>query len=373
MTYRAGLASVVVGVLMAAALPAMAAVTGTGGGEKSITNTSSETHTKRVVSTSTEYLPPIIHDRGRHYTDTYSDKITRTIIGGRASRWYDRRTLTGTDVNVTFVRDRYELNYDRQVGTRDDFLRYTLAGTRGSRTTDESADLIVIGDPDYLEAAYVAQGSVDQNTHVIYDYYDDYNRVTIRQQDYDLWHDYKRHTTRYYTRSIPGSVTPLVLNMDGSGKLGASRGEWMAHEGFYTEQVALFDFFGNGQETLMEWVSPKDGLLCVPKADGSVDGTCLFGTADGFDNGYQELALRDANNDGKLTGAELDGLSVWMDANGNGIAGPSEVRPVQFFEITEIGVNHKDLKSSFKMAGQEHTMWDWQPTLYQLRQQSPGA
>lgn len=372
MLKRWGLVLPMMGVLFLTAMPAQAGVTGTGGGEKVIINTESETHTKRYTQYSTEYVNPVIRDRGTRYSYSSSNVTSRVQWHGRSSRW-SWYTHDGSNTNVSFVRNTYEEVGDRKIGSRDDFLGYTHYNTRSTRTVTKSPDLIIVGDPDYLETAFVAQGKITQHTHVTKDYYDNYRHVTIRQKDYDLWHDYNKHTTNYYTLHRARSVTPIVLNLDGSGKLGASKGQWLAHKDFDTDNVMLFDFFGNGQEVLMEWVGPADGLLCVPKADGSVDGTCLFGSSTGYDDGFQQLSMRDADLNGVLTGKELEGLHVWLDRNQNGIAGPTELITVQGLEITEISVKHDNFKSSYKAAGKTYTMWDWQPNLFMLKRENPGA
>lgn len=81
-----------------------------------------------------------------------------------------------------------------------------------------------------------------------------------------------------------------------------------------------------------EWVGPKSGILVWnPTGDELLQptGADLFGNVTWFGNwndGYEPLALLDANKDGHLSGGELDGLSIWLDANTDAIVQPGEMR-----------------------------------------------
>ena len=160
-------------------------------------------------------------------------------------------------------------------------------------------------------------------------------------------------------------VSPLVLDITGNG-LQASNGQYLPGHPVVEDHVILADFYGDGFEIGMEWVGPQDGLLVAPKADGSVDMSCLFGSAGGYDNGYEKLSLHDTNNDKVVSGEELNGLSIWQDANGNGRAEASELKTVQELGITEISLSEKNYVSSFKMNGKTHKMWDWWPNAMEV-------
>jgi hypothetical protein len=163
-------------------------------------------------------------------------------------------------------------------------------------------------------------------------------------------------------------VSPIVLDLRGQGRLEASSGNWLPHPGrLYKDRLMTFDFNANGFEELMEWVGPDDGLLVEPKANGSIDGSCLFGTTGGWTNGFEKLSLRDANHDGELSGDELAGLSVWQDRNGNGKADYGEVRTLADWRITQISLMHSNYRSTFTMNGGSHVMWDWWPSALHVR------
>ena len=53
-------------------------------------------------------------------------------------------------------------------------------------------------------------------------------------------------------------------------------------------------------------------------------------------NGYEALDALDDNGDGVLSGAELQGLALWRDANSNGVSDPGEVVPVRDAGLTEL-------------------------------------
>lgn len=113
--------------------------------------------------------------------------------------------------------------------------------------------------------------------------------------------------------------------------------------------------------------SETDGLLVRPKADGKVDGTCLFGNAAGFANGYEQLATLDANLDGHVSGKELAGLSVWQDKNSDGKADAGELQTVQQLGISDFNLKHTQFKSSFTIKGKSQAMYDWWPTMFELK------
>ena len=176
-----------------------------------------------------------------------------------------------------------------------------------------------------------------------------------------------RQNITVYTQAAKKFVSPLVLDITGNGVLQASNGQNMPGHPTVMTNVILADFYGDGFEIGMEWVGPQDGLLVAPKADGSVDMSSLFGTAGGYENGYEKLSLYDKNNDNKVNGEELAGLSVWQDANGNGVADAGEVKTVQELGITEISLNaDTNFVSSFTMNGQTNKMWDWWPNAIEL-------
>jgi hypothetical protein len=94
-----------------------------------------------------------------------------------------------------------------------------------------------------------------------------------------------------------------------------------------------FDVDGTGVAKTWSWVSRDAAWLVYDQQNtGSItSGLQLFGSVTFWmfwDNGYQALASLDDNRDGKLADGELSGLSVWHDANSNGISESGEIRPL---------------------------------------------
>jgi hypothetical protein len=157
-------------------------------------------------------------------------------------------------------------------------------------------------------------------------------------------------------------VSPIVLDMVGSGKLEASNGQYLPHKTMSLKNAMFVDIYDNGFPVAMEWVGPNDGLLVAPKADGSIDATCLFGTTGGFDNGFDKLSILDKNNDRQISGDELAGLCIWQDKNQNGSADKDELTTLKDAGITSLSLNQKSFVSSFVRNGKAFKMWDWWPS-----------
>ncbi|HPZ06663.1 MAG TPA: hypothetical protein PL110_01000 [Candidatus Eremiobacteraeota bacterium] len=169
--------------------------------------------------------------------------------------------------------------------------------------------------------------------------------------------------TYNYKCSSIGWSSPIVLDLNGDGKLDASGGNWLPHNGFVDGvKTVRFDIDGDGFEDIVEWVSANDGLLIMPGEENIVDGTSFFGNNDGYNDGYEKLASFDTNKDGVLSGSELNGMKVWIDENGDGKAAKSELKSLSSLGITEISTTATGFKSSFVQNGQRKYSWDWWPT-----------
>ena len=237
--------------------------------------------------------------------------------------------------------------------------------TDGVNTDDVAAAAEEEEENDYLEDSIVtADNQIFSNIGSHYQYVYTMKDGQLRKE-LTLVVDVER--TTIYSASQNKYVSPLVLDITGNGVLQASNGQNMPGHPVVDTNVILADFYGDGFEIGMEWVGPQDGLLVAPKADGSVDMSCLFGTAGGYENGYEKLSLYDKNSDNKVNGEELVGLSVWQDANSNGVADAGEVKTVQELGITEIAITpNNNFVSSFTMNGKTNKMWDWWPNAIEL-------
>lgn len=271
----------------------------------------------------------------------------------------------------------------------------TFDGATESLTNVEynkSSDLINIGDEDNFGGQYVAQGNIERVKHYDRDEY--YTQTTTNTDHYnDTYTTTNKYTqtttnttTNHYTDTVTtttnvtnttnvtysatltGVTSPIVLDLDGDGKIEASNGKYTPHKGDFSKNVVMFDFNGNGFPMMMEWVGANDGLLCRPNADGTVNGRNLFGTANGYENGYDELSTLDVDHSGAVEGAELAGLQVWQDVNSNGVADKGELKSLDTLGITSISTNHNNYKSSFVRNGQTFSSYDWWPSVIDVRE-----
>lgn len=160
-------------------------------------------------------------------------------------------------------------------------------------------------------------------------------------------------------------TSPIVLDMDGDGRIQASGGQWLPHK-FNRTKLVQFDIDGDGFVDLTEWVGPQDGILLVYNG-GEVNANNFFGNVGGFLDGYEKLSWLDKNKDRMITGEELSTLSIWMDKNGNAKIDAGEVKSVTEHNITRIRLTHKNLVSSFVQNGKNKRMWDWYPTYFAVK------
>lgn len=159
----------------------------------------------------------------------------------------------------------------------------------------------------------------------------------------------------------PSAITPIVVDF-----ANRSLDELMS-----TKSVR-FDLDGSGRQQSWFWVKPDVGILVWdPENTGQIiSGRQLFGSVSWwlfFDNGYQALDLLDDNRDGDLTGAELNGLSLWFDRNENGVSDSGEVQPVALYDITSIACQASEFSGVTPMSavgmrssgGQRYVTYDW--------------
>jgi hypothetical protein len=135
------------------------------------------------------------------------------------------------------------------------------------------------------------------------------------------------------------NLTPIGLDLDGSGTVEAIRGEFM------------IDIDGDHfADILDEWFAPTEGILIDASLglENGIYGEHLFGDLGGkFQNGFDKLAKQhDSNGDGVVSGAELNGLAVWMDANSNAKLDDGEISSLESHAIVSINTQHEHLTSS---------------------------
>jgi hypothetical protein len=133
-------------------------------------------------------------------------------------------------------------------------------------------------------------------------------------------------------------ASPIVLDLDGNGisTLNISAG-------------VQFDLHATGQAVNTGWVAPSDGLLALDRnGNGAIDdGSELFGTstrlASGATaaNGYAALRELDSNGDGVISAADADfgKLTVWVDANSDGVSSNDELHSLASLNIAQVDLN----------------------------------
>ena len=145
-----------------------------------------------------------------------------------------------------------------------------------------------------------------------------------------------------YTNTL---VSPIVFDLNNDGKIGVT-GETSSKEKDLNSSLGktvAFDIDGDGKKDIIEWINGSgDGILINNKdgnAKNDMDGNRLFGDEGGkYQNGYEKLSLLDINNDGKLTGDELDGLNLWIDD------GDAKVEEGELKTLNELGITSIDTK-----------------------------
>lgn len=177
----------------------------------------------------------------------------------------------------------------------------------------------------------------------------------------------EEETVQTATESASRKSSPLLLDLNGNGLADVTTPDPVDEKGpFVRAGATRFDITGLGSGELTEWLVPHaDGLLAHDaNGNGRVDSVVeLFGDADGFLDGYAKLAVLDRDGDGAVAGAEIAGLSVWID-DGDGIGEAGELHAVADLGIESISVVHDGYRSTFVRNGKEERSWDWFPRTF---------
>jgi hypothetical protein len=153
-------------------------------------------------------------------------------------------------------------------------------------------------------------------------------------------------------RKLPRMVTPIVVPL---------RDGLTAQDLLNPKARVRFDADGSGLREEWSWFTQDAGILVYdPHKRRNISsalqwfGNVTFWMA--WDNGYEALKSLDDNGDGVLSGKELEGLAVWIDANGDGICQPDEVMTLAELGIVaisscwEIDSSHPD-RIAYSRAG----------------------
>lgn len=141
---------------------------------------------------------------------------------------------------------------------------------------------------------------------------------------------------------------PIVIDLDGDGviKVTGDSTSWLKPLGAMGPSI-YFDLDNDGFAIAeqIEWLAPEnaDGLL-IDDRDGlaryGVTGARLMGNEGSrYAHGFDKLGqLFDANQDRKISGAELDGLKLWID-DGDGRIADNEIFTLQQFGIVALSLD----------------------------------
>ncbi|MGJ7582287.1 Ig-like domain-containing protein [Variovorax sp. RHLX14] len=115
----------------------------------------------------------------------------------------------------------------------------------------------------------------------------------------------------------------------------------MNHDGQITYDKALIDVSGTGYKELIAWAGKGDGVLVWDKyQDGMVHDSSQYS--------FTSLKIFDTNGDSKLDKLDVlwNQLSVWQDANGDGISEAGEVKTLTQLGIQSIGLTSNGVVSA---------------------------
>lgn len=176
------------------------------------------------------------------------------------------------------------------------------------------------------------------------------------------------------------SHSPVLLDMDGDGRLDVENGVWKPHAelGDQGGHKVMFDITGSGEKVLTEWVGGKDPLL-LKLNEGQLDqfqrggslevsGRELMGDEGGkYSDGYAKMgAVADKNGDGQVNGGELSDMYLWYDRNRDGRVDSGELVQSQEGGVESINTRQNGNFSSSALLrnGSQVKTWDWWPNSF---------
>lgn len=105
---------------------------------------------------------------------------------------------------------------------------------------------------------------------------------------------------------------------------------------------------GGGRESQAALLVLEDNAWIVNDTDGEVSAAAaarrridqdhILGQANQSLDGFESLEELDANGDGVVSGAELEGVKVWIDANDEGNADETEIKLLAEFQVDALKV-----------------------------------
>jgi hypothetical protein len=136
---------------------------------------------------------------------------------------------------------------------------------------------------------------------------------------------------------------------------------WANSRSSETTDLKIIDFplFNEANKRFVVWKASGARPLLVhdPKHTGIItSGDQLFGSRsfggnkDGrlWEHGFEALATLDLNNDGKVSGTELQPLGLWFDNNRDGVSQPGEVKPLSDPKVAVTALFYRDVVKDAK-------------------------
>ena len=164
----------------------------------------------------------------------------------------------------------------------------------------------------------------------------------------------------------PRPITPILISFGGKSRLS---------DLLSPGATVRFDLSGEASNHAWPWVKPDTGILVWdPRHTGRINsGLQLFGSVTWWlfwKDGYAPLAALDDDRSGRLEGAELRGIAVWFDRNGNGISDAGEVVSLEALGVQSIAVHAAGKQSGtlwnsegiVLRNGRMAATFDWTPT-----------
>jgi Ca2+-binding RTX toxin-like protein len=139
----------------------------------------------------------------------------------------------------------------------------------------------------------------------------------------------------YGQHVVYAGVDPLVLDLTDTG----------LHLTDTSIAAPYFDINGNGFAARTGWVQPSSGILALDKNDnGAIDNVGEMFGGPGL-NGFAALAAYDLNADGVIDASDavFSELKVWVDANGNAVTDPNELKSLADLDIVSIDLDSQTL------------------------------
>ncbi len=125
------------------------------------------------------------------------------------------------------------------------------------------------------------------------------------------------------------------LDLNGDNKIGVTANSTAKDRAnYYVNATVEFDLDADGHLDHIEMLSGDGDGLLIDNCDGNDQG-------DLYANGFEKLALLDANHDGVLKGEDLNGLELWVD-DGDVIAEAVKLQDLAHNRIYSINVEMKE-------------------------------